>query len=149
MFQLTYKMDDTDQFLHQISQLGAHFVSKGPESETYYKSPHHQLRIEEGVNVELVLIKTEDKYQELIEIDVKSPAQITAMLEQALGEKIRLTKQVVRYYLKNVLLEIHRFEKLPQLLYIQAESLNTCRDMARQLGLIDSQLISRTPADLK
>lgn len=148
MFQLTYKLDDIDPFIHQISQFGAHFVSKGPETETYYKSPNHQLRIEEGVTVELVMIHTHDHYQELFEVNIPQYPQMKQLLQETLEERTHLTKQVIRYHLQKVLLEIHRYDKLPQLLFVQAENLNACKNLARQLSLQDADRISQTPADL-
>lgn len=148
MFQLTYKLDELDSFIHQISQFGAHFVSKGPETETYYKTANHQLRLEEGITVELVMIEMHDHYQELFEVNIPQHPQMKDLLNKTLGERTHLAKQVIRYHLKKVLLEIHRYDKLPQLLFIQAEDLNDCKNLARQLSLLDTNRISKTPADL-
>ena len=148
MFQLTYKIEQVDDFLHQISQLGAHFVSKGPETETYFKTPKHQLRLDEGISHELVLIKKIDHYQELIDIDIQHYNSLREILIEVLGERVRLTKQVIRYYLKDVLIIIHRYENLGQLLMLQAESIATCKDLARQLNLNDHDRLTETSAEL-
>ena len=148
MYQLTYILKDTDPFLHQISQFGARYVSKGPEAETYFHSPTHQLRLDEGVTVNLVLLKKHDHYQKLFEVDIPQHKQMKHLLGEVLGEQIHLSKKVIRYYLKNILIEIHQFNKLPQLMYLQGQELNDCKDLARKLSLEDKDRISKTSADL-
>ena len=148
MFQLTHTLRDVDDFLHQITQLGGRFVSKGPETETYFKSPLHELRVEEGINAELVLIKKLDHYHELIEMDIQQPAQMKDLLNQILGERLHLTKQVIRYFVKDVLIEIHRYNELGQMLFLQAETIVQCKDLARRLGLSDHDRVEKSPAEL-
>jgi len=147
-FQLTYEIRDSDPFLHQISQFGAQFITKGPEAETWYHTPHHQLRLDEGVDVELTMVKLFDHYQEIFHVGFKQTNQMKHLLAETLGERSFLTKQVIRYYLKNILIEIHRFDKISHLLYLQAETLNQCKDLARQLSLNDRHRINKTSADL-
>lgn len=148
MFQLTYAMKDADAFTHQISQLGAHFVSKGPAKEIYFKSTNHQLRLNQGMQADLVLVKCFDHYQEIIEVPISQDNQLRDLLSQALEEQAQFTKQVIRYYLKNVLIEIHRYETNTDLIYLQAETLNKCKDLARQLSLSGHDRIDQTPASL-
>ena len=148
MFQLTYKIRNIDSFTHQITQMGAQFLSKGPEVETYYNTPNLQLRFEEGMNAQLVLVKKQDHFQDLFPVDIPQNEQMKELLKQALGEKIQLTSQVIRYHFNKVLLEIHRYDKLPDLLYLGAVELNQCKDLARILNLSEKDRVDKTSAEL-
>lgn len=148
MFQLTYKIQEPDQIIHQISQFGAQFLSKGPETETFYAAKQHQLKLEEGITSELVIIKVVNNYQQLDVVDVNNARAMKEILAQALGERAFLTKQVIRYHLKNVLIEIHRYEKIGALLHLRAESVEPCLNLARQLNLGNSQKTFQTSADI-
>jgi adenylate cyclase class IV len=148
MFQLIYRLNNVDDFTHQITQLGAQFMSKGPESDTYYNSENGQLRLQQGVNSELILTVLHDHYQEVFDVDIPQFNQFKDVINRVLGERMYLSKQVVRYHFKNVLFEIHRFEKQGDFLIVEAETLHQLKEMARQLNLPDHNRLNETPADL-
>lgn len=149
MFQLTYKLKNVDEFLHQITQLGAQFLSKGPESDTYFHAPHGSLRLQQGINSELILTEYHDHYQQLFDVDIPQFNQFKDLVIRLWGEQAYFSKQVTRYHFKYVLFEIHRFEKLGDLLYLKAETLHQLKEMARQLGLEDHHRLNEGPEQLQ
>lgn len=148
MFQLCYKMPDIEAFTHQITQMGARFISKGPEIETYYASPQYQLKIEEGKNCQLILLKQCEYYQELQEINLASVPEFKDLFSKLFEERCHLTKQVIRYYLRDILIEIHRFEKIPTIVYLRGETLNSCLDLSRRLNISTHHRLTKTPGDI-
>jgi hypothetical protein len=149
MFQLTYKLKDVDAFTHQISQLGAQFLSKGPVQETYFALENDkQLRLDQGMTADLILITKLDHYQVLIDASIAQHQQLHEVLTKGLGQLGHFAKQVIRYHFKKVLLEIHRYEKFGDLLILQAEDLQLLKSIARQLSLEDSERITSTSLDL-
>lgn len=145
MFQLTYRLKDVDAFTHQITQLGAQFVSKGPVQETYFYLEEQQLRLDQGMNAELLLITLHDHYQELLDVDIAQHEQMKDLLIKGLGEIGHATKQVIRYHFKQVLLELNRYDgRIGDLLCLQAQDLGNLKQMARQLALEDHNRIDST-----
>lgn len=149
MFQLTYRLNDIDDFTHQISQLGAQFLSKGPSQETYFTlQGDKQLRLDQGMNADLILITKYDHYQEVIDVSILQYQQLNELLTKGLGQSGHFTKQVIRYHFKKVLLEIHRYEKIGDLLILQGEDLQLLKSTARQLSLEESNRLNQTSLDL-
>ncbi len=148
MFQLTYRLKDVEEFTHQISQLGAQFLSKGPVQETYFSLEEKQLRLDQGMNADLILITKFDHYQEIIDVSILQHQQLNQVLTDGLGQIGHFAKQVIRYHFKKALLEIHRYEKIGDLLILQAEDLQLLKSLSRQLALEDFNRMNQTSLDL-
>lgn len=150
MFQLTYKLLDTDEFTHQLSQFGGQFVSKGPEIETFFdvESDTQRLRLQEGINPEIILTTLYHHYQEIIALDITDLKTTKRFLNELHGEKLAITNQAVRYHFKKVLFEIHRYEKIGDLLYLQAETLQQLKEIAMQFSLQDRDRVDNSVEEL-
>ena len=147
MLQILYRLKDIDEFTHQISQFGAQFVSKGPVQETYFQLEPQQLRLDQGMRAELLLITIYDHYQEFIDVDIPQHEQLRDLLGKALGEKKHLTKQTIRYHFKQILLEIHRYGKSGDFLALVGDDLGKIKQLARQLSLEDQDRVEQTSLD--
>jgi len=142
MFQLTYKLENKEELIDQITQFGAQFISKGPVTRSYFKTENHLLRLDQGITAELIAILSHDHYQELMDASIPQHQQLKEVLSTTLGILKEEQNYTIRYHLKQVLIELSENQTGNSLLFLQAENLSDLKSIARQLSLQDSQRIN-------